>query len=390
VKILVAEDEPVARRLVEAAIQKLGHEPYGAVDGLEAWDLFQTREFDVIISDWRMPRSDGTDLCRKVRSCADDRSYTPFIFLTALDDKRHALQAMTAGADDYLVKPLDIDDLHARLIAAERLKRVEDERRRLLDVERVARLDTERALALRDQVLWTVSHDLRAPLAGIFGRVRLLRFRIQGAGLEEPGTITDELQKIEGTAKRMEGWLDELADAASLEIGNPLDLQTEATDLGALVREVASDVRGSSSHSLEVEAGPEPLVGNWDRRRVERVVSNLIGNATKYSTANTRVQLAVSREDEWAVLRVIDHGIGIPAADLAQVFNRFFRGSNVESHRKGSGIGLSGVRRIVEQHGGSIALSSTVGVGTVCTVRLPLPVAERANTSVPVAAGALN
>jgi DNA-binding response OmpR family regulator len=121
-RILVAEDEPVARLVIEAAVRKLGHECLGAGDGLEAWELFQSRDIDVVISDWRMPRVDGKELCQRVRSCDDSQSYTPFIFLTALDDKRHALMAMEAGADDYLVKPLNIDDLHARLIAAQRLK----------------------------------------------------------------------------------------------------------------------------------------------------------------------------------------------------------------------------------------------------------------------------
>src|SRR5258708_5497607 len=94
VRILIAEDDPVARLVSEAAIRKLGHESLGAVDGQRAWEMLQSAHVDVIISDWRMPHIDGQELCKRVRSFDDSRSYIPFIFLTALDDKRHALMAM--------------------------------------------------------------------------------------------------------------------------------------------------------------------------------------------------------------------------------------------------------------------------------------------------------
>lgn len=120
-RVLIAEDDAVSRTILKKAVQKLGHECLVAEDGEEAWKLFQSTEgVDVIISDWMMPGLDGPELCRRVRA-ADSDPYTFFVFLTALGDEEHLLGGMRAGADDYLAKPLDREQLHIRLIAASRV-----------------------------------------------------------------------------------------------------------------------------------------------------------------------------------------------------------------------------------------------------------------------------
>ena len=120
-KILIAEDDAVSRTILRRAVEKIGHECLAAADGEEAWTLYkEDPDLDVIISDWMMPRVDGLELCRRVR--ADNRDgYTYFIFLTALGDREHLLQGLEAGADDYLSKPLDRDELGMRLTSALRV-----------------------------------------------------------------------------------------------------------------------------------------------------------------------------------------------------------------------------------------------------------------------------
>ena len=124
-KILVAEDDAVSRTILKRAVEKLGHECLVAKDGREAWEIFCARPcVDVIISDWMMPDVDGLELCRMVREeerGARGRAYTYFIFLTALGDREHLLMGLEAGADDYLSKPLDRDELGMRLISADRV-----------------------------------------------------------------------------------------------------------------------------------------------------------------------------------------------------------------------------------------------------------------------------
>ena len=120
-RILVAEDDTVSRTILAKAVEKFGHECLVVEDGEKAWELFQnTPEVDVVISDWMMPGIDGPEFCRRVRT-ANSGWYTFFIFLTALGDKQHLLEGMQAGADDYLTKPLDREQLQVRLIAASRV-----------------------------------------------------------------------------------------------------------------------------------------------------------------------------------------------------------------------------------------------------------------------------
>jgi signal transduction histidine kinase len=166
--------------------------------------------------------------------------------------------------------------------------------------------------------------------------------------------------------------IQELLDAASLQAGRKLQLDRRQTDLVALATRVVADYRARTVfHLLELSVTAGPLVGDWDPQRLARVLDNLVGNAVKYSRRGP-INLALGREHEWAVIKVHDHGVGIPAAELEHVFDRFYRGSNVARDIRGVGIGLSGVRQIVEQHGGSVCVESQEGVGSTFTVRLPL------------------
>ena len=120
-RILIAEDDAVSRKILERAVEKAGHECLVASDGEEAWGLYKENpDLDAIISDWMMPGIDGLELCRRVRDDGRE-AYTYYIFLTALGDKEHLLMGLEAGADDYLSKPLDRDELQVRLISAARV-----------------------------------------------------------------------------------------------------------------------------------------------------------------------------------------------------------------------------------------------------------------------------
>jgi DNA-binding response OmpR family regulator len=119
-KILVVDDESTSRLIALMALRNLGHESHTARDGADAWDTFQSLRPDVVISDWMMPGMTGLELCRKIRADVTG-SYTYFVMVTRHGAQNQILQGMAAGADDYLVKPLDPDDLQARLIAAARV-----------------------------------------------------------------------------------------------------------------------------------------------------------------------------------------------------------------------------------------------------------------------------
>jgi two-component system, cell cycle response regulator len=119
-RILIADDSPTPRLMLRRALEQLGHECLVASDGAEAWQLFQGSNVDVVVSDWMMPGMDGDELCRRVRA-DPDAPYAYFILHTSLEDLGHVIKGMQAGADDYLTKPFEPDQLATRLIAADRV-----------------------------------------------------------------------------------------------------------------------------------------------------------------------------------------------------------------------------------------------------------------------------
>jgi diguanylate cyclase (GGDEF)-like protein len=157
-RILVVDDDPDSRDLVESAVRSLGYECVLASDGLEALEMHTRKQADVIISDWKMPRMDGLELCRSIRMEDPACSYTHFIFVTGNDDKSHFVEGMRAGADDYIAKPIDVDELEARLEAA---RRVVTFQRQLRENNTVLRRDSERAfIAARTDPLTTALNRL--------------------------------------------------------------------------------------------------------------------------------------------------------------------------------------------------------------------------------------
>src|SRR5579859_7680355 len=142
-RVLIAEDDAGIRDLLHDLIERQGQAVTVARDGEEAWTLYKEQGADVIISDWLMPRVEGPELCRRVRE--HDAPYTYFIMLTALGDQQHHLTGRRSGADDYLAKPFDMEDLAARMVTAERVITLHRRREALLRLARHVATATEPA-----------------------------------------------------------------------------------------------------------------------------------------------------------------------------------------------------------------------------------------------------
>ncbi|CCF82435.1 PAS domain S-box protein [Nitrolancea hollandica] len=373
----VIEDDGVVRQLALAHAESLGSELAGR---LQSNDLAGTQGPHAVIQ----------KVLRTSHSAFFPEISRPMDGLREFEDDLVALHDL--GLESLMVVPLVA---HGRTLGTMSFAWVNPERRYsaadLALAEDLAHraalaMDNSRlygeirdAVRIRDEFLSTVSHDLKTPLTAIKGRAQLLRRRA-GRNDDRSGKdwMTEGLVQIDTTATRMSTLINELLDISRLQIGQPLELDRHPVDLVQLVRQRAEEWRheDAGQHDIQVETALLSLIGNWDVDRLDRVLSNLLANALKYSPDGGAVTLRLTREEssgeEWAVLDVIDQGIGIPAADLPHIFEPFTRAGNAVGQIAGTGLGLAGAQRIIEQHGGTIQVVSQEGAGSTFTLRLPL------------------
>jgi signal transduction histidine kinase len=238
----------------------------------------------------------------------------------------------------------------------------------------------KRTMYAHDEFLALVSHDLENPLATIYGTAQLVRRQVtRGLPVEGARLVTD-MKAIESAIAKANREIDASLDMARLHMGEQLALEADTTDIVALLQGLADEYGPlTDRHTITVNASTPQLLGTWDGPRLERAFSNLLNNAVKYSPDGGAIEIDIRLEkdagEEYVVVTVRDHGLGIPAAALPRVFDRFYRAENVERYG-GSGLGLSGVRYIIEAHLGVVSVDSEERVGSTFTVRLPRPVVE--------------
>jgi PAS domain S-box-containing protein len=246
-------------------------------------------------------------------------------------------------------------------------QQAEEERRRL----EADRIRAEEALRIRDEFLSIASHELKTPLTAL--QIELFAMR----ELAKPRTderLCRKLARASRNADRMSRLIEMLLDVSRIASGR-LTLRPEPFDLADAITQVAETMRGTAEQTrCEFFSGAAgPIVGTWDRVRVEQVVMNLLSNAFKYG-AGAPVSLTASLQESEAVIEVRDHGPGIAAADLSRIFERFERGSPRQD-QGGLGLGLYVSREIARAHGGSIAARNLPDGGALFTVRLPVDAA---------------
>jgi predicted ATPase/signal transduction histidine kinase len=228
------------------------------------------------------------------------------------------------------------------------------------------------AIRLREEFLSVASHELRTPITSLLLSLDGLRVCCAEGALDQ-AMLLDQLIRVVRQGRRLQRLVDDLLDTARLE-GGQLQLARERAeiDLAELTREVIDrfrlDLRRANCE-VRLDA-PTPVRGCWDQSRIDQVVSNLLANAIKFGQAQP-IEIAVTQNGGHARLSVTDHGIGIDPTRIHSIFDRFVRGVSA-SHYGGLGLGLYISRRIVELHGGTVAVRSQQGEGATFTVELPI------------------
>ncbi|MGZ5968401.1 MAG: ATP-binding protein [Polyangiales bacterium] len=222
----------------------------------------------------------------------------------------------------------------------------------------------QEAIAARDQFLSIASHELKTPLTS-------LSLTLEALARSCEATAIVRVRLAQQQSRRLTQLIESLLDASRIATGR-FPLEREEVELGELVSEVLSRFRDEAARAgcalvLRQEAGP--VIGHWDRLRIDQVISNLLSNAIKYGPG-APIECEVDRVGEQARLRLIDRGIGIAHDDLARIFGRFERAVSAR-HYGGLGLGLHIASEIVHAHGGSISADSSPGAGSTFTVMLP-------------------
>jgi signal transduction histidine kinase len=368
VRILLVEDNPGDARLLRETLREAHSLSFDLVHAsrlADALELVAAAAPDVVLLDLSLPDAHGRETVGRMLDAAPE---VPIIVLTGLADETVAVQAVQSGAQDYLVKGTVEGGTLARAIryAIER-KRLEGERARLLRNEREARAAAEAAVMARDEVLRIVAHDIGNSLSAVKIHARVLE-RTLPAGQAD---VRTRIGAIRHLTEQMDRLRQDLLDVAAIEAGR-LSFEPAELDVGGVADDVLAGVAGMAAEKgMEVHASiGADLPAAWaDRERIHQVLSNLAGNAIKFTPQGGRVLVSAVVEDGEVRVSVADTGPGIPPEHLPHVFDRFWQARS--TRRAGAGLGLAIARGIVEAHGGRIGVESQRGLGTTFWFTLP-------------------
>ncbi len=347
-----------------------GYHVTTALDGREALNVLAEHSFDLIVSDIMMPQMDGYQLFSAVRA-NPKWFHIPFIFLTAKDQRIDVRLGKQLGADDYLTKPFEAEDL---LVAVE----AKLERSSALQAAAEAEISE-----LKQNILNTLSHEFRTPLTYVHGYLDLI--------LEEgPDQLSVEelsgfLKRVKQGSDRLRHLVDDFVFLVMLETGEAMAAfrweRVYFTDLRSTIETVVRQKRPLARRrevTLVAELS-EPLPGTvLHVGYIRSALDRLIDNAIKFSNeGDGQVIVRAWADDDWIYIAVQDNGIGIASEEIPHLFKRLHQINREMLEQQGIGAGLSIVKGIVEIHGGRIEVASQVGKGSTFTLVLPIVAAEQ-------------
>lgn len=363
-QILVVDDSPDNVFLIQTILEEEGYEIATAENGVSALAQIEQSPPKLVLLDVMMPGMDGFEVTKRLRENTK-LPFIPILLITA-HDKPSVAQGLDMGADDFIRKPVEVDELLARVRSLLRLKHSVDDR------DQIARQ--------REDYVSRLTHDLRTPLVAAD---RMLMLFQQGALGELSPTMLEAIATMARSNQNLLQMVNTLLEVYRFEAGRktlsffPIDLRQLLQEVINELTPLAEEKKLSIIAELNEQTAINKVMG--DRLELHRLFTNLIGNAIKFTDTGSitvRLNPAIAPKNispkqqatAYVAVEIDDTGSGIALEEQATMFERFRQGSH---KRSGSGLGLYLSRRIVEAHQGTITLNSEPGKGSVFTVYLP-------------------
>ncbi|MES2385074.1 MAG: hybrid sensor histidine kinase/response regulator [Pseudomonadota bacterium] len=388
-KILIVDDLPDNLLALNALIRLDGRDIHQASSGEAALDLLLQHEFALAILDVQMPGMNGFELAELMRSTEKTR-HIPIVFVTAAGkESNYAFKGYETGAVDFLYKPLDSEAVKSKVNVFVELYQQRNETRRqvqaleksrqaqevLVQELQATQAELQKAVQMRDDFMSMVAHELRTPLNTLFLEAQLRKMQLErgNVAIFDAAYLQKMVARDTLQVKNMVRLIDDMLDVTRLR-NSRLSIRPSHVNLPALLERVVGNLANQAALAgcaITLHADQQ-VTGFWDEFRIEQVVINLLTNALRYGKGQP-VAVRMTPLDQGVRIDVRDGGCGISQADQQRIFGQFERAAAREGDETGGlGLGLYITHQLVQAHGGSIAVESQPGEGSVFTVRLPL------------------
>jgi signal transduction histidine kinase len=380
ITVLAVDDEPRNLEVITHIMEAQGVHVLTAEDGEAALEIVRDSSPDVVLLDVVMPRLDGFETCRRLKS--DPATvFIPVVIVTALRGVRERIRGAEVGADEFVSKPFDSVELITRVKSLARMKRLYDQLQstnhelELRVAERTSAL--KRALQelteldqLKSEFIANVSHELRTPLLHVKGTVTLFT---DGALGELTAEQRRGLQVAEDAVEQLERVVEDIVDFGDI---HNRSMDFEPVPVVEICQNAIQALNGPASRrgvtvrmSVPLELPPVRA----DSVALTRVVRHLLDNAVKFSPANSLVQVLAEKRGSRVRIAVKDQGPGIAPDEHERIFRAFYQSDGSSTRRHGGmGLGLALVSRLLEAHSSHVYLESDVGQGSTFYFELPI------------------